>query len=418
MRSAPPERGAARGPVIALLTAGAVSLLGSQLTVVAVPWFVLQTTGSAARTGLAGVVAVVPVALAAFFGGLLVDRLGAKRASVAADLTGGFAVALIPALYHTVGLAFWQLLALVFAGRLLSVPGAIARDSLLPDLAHLAALRLERTNAAHQALRAGAQLLGPPLAGVLIVTLGAANVLWLDALTFAASAGAIAAAIPAAGPARQPADRAGGRPLADLVAGLRFIQCDRLVLALALSGTVLNAIGAPLGAVILPVYAAWAFGSPVALGLLFAALGGGALLGTLLYAAVGHRLPRRALYLGACALLAAPLWSLPFIAQLPLAIGAIAVLGLAVGPLNPLLATVQQERIPPSLRGRVFGALHALANVATPLGILVAGYLLERVGLRAVLVGLAAGLLAVALWALANPALRDMDTPRGAGPVP
>ena len=71
----------------------------------AIPWFVLQTTDSATRTGLTGgAFLLAAVVVAGIFGGPLVDRMGFKRASIVADLTGAVAVALIPLLYHTVGL--------------------------------------------------------------------------------------------------------------------------------------------------------------------------------------------------------------------------------------------------------------------------------------------------------------------------
>jgi MFS family permease len=93
----------------------------------------------------------------------------------------------------------------------------------------------------------------------------------------------------------------------------------------------------------------------------------------------------------------------------------LAITGLAAGPLNPLIFTVVQERTPEHLRGRVIGALWALALAASPLGVVLTGYLLEAVGLRLILVGVAAGYLVVTLSMLFNPALREMDErPRSA----
>jgi MFS family permease len=83
-------------PIISLLTANAISLVGNVLSAIAIPWFVLQTTGSATQTGITGIFTVLPVVLAGFLGGTLVDRLGYKRTSIIADLASGFTVALIP----------------------------------------------------------------------------------------------------------------------------------------------------------------------------------------------------------------------------------------------------------------------------------------------------------------------------------
>lgn len=186
-----------RLPILSLVGANAISLVGNQLTNLAVPWFVLQTTGSATKTGLTAAVTVLPIVLAGFFGGTLVDRIGHKNASVLSDVASGTMTALIPLLFFTVGLPLPLLLLLVFLGNLLDVPGGSARLSLIPELTARAAIPLDRVNSAYESITRGAQLVGPLLAGLLIGTLGAANVLWIDAATFMISALMIAALVPA-----------------------------------------------------------------------------------------------------------------------------------------------------------------------------------------------------------------------------
>src|SRR5215217_1277764 len=75
-----------RMPLCALLVADGISQTGNMLTMLAIPWFVLETTGSAARTGLTAAVEALAVVVAGFLGGALVDRLGHKRTSVVGDL--------------------------------------------------------------------------------------------------------------------------------------------------------------------------------------------------------------------------------------------------------------------------------------------------------------------------------------------
>lgn len=128
-----------RTPLLALLAATGISYAGNTMTLVAVPWFVLQTTGSAGLAGLAAFFATLPVALSAGLGGVLVDRLGYRRASITADVASGVTIALVPILHLTVGLPFWGLLALVFLGALLDAPGHTARSALVPELAEEAA---------------------------------------------------------------------------------------------------------------------------------------------------------------------------------------------------------------------------------------------------------------------------------------
>ena len=106
-----------RIPILALLGANAISETGNVLAFVAIPWFVLQTTGSAAKTGLTGGAFLLAAVVAGVAGGPVIDRMGFKRTSIVADLASAVTVALIPLLYYTIGLAFWQLLALVFLGE-------------------------------------------------------------------------------------------------------------------------------------------------------------------------------------------------------------------------------------------------------------------------------------------------------------
>ncbi|MBX6341786.1 MAG: MFS transporter, partial [Thermomicrobiaceae bacterium] len=377
-----------------------------QLTFIALPWFVLQTTGSATKTGLTGFAVALPAFAAGILGGAVVDRLGFKRASVVADVVSGIGIGLIPLLYHTVGLAFWQLLALVFLGALLEIPGLTARRSLLPELAALGGLRLEQINAAFESIQGVSLLLGPPVAGVLIARLGASDVLWLDAASFAASALIVGVAVPAF---RLERPAAPGRYLSEIVAGLRFLRRDRLLRALAISLALSNFLEAPLVAVLLPVYVSRLYGRPTVLGLLVAAFGVGSLAGAALFGVLGHRLPRRTLWVTGYLVVALCFWALAAMPPLPVLLGALAVTGVAAGPLNPLLVTIRHERTPPELRGRVFSTFSAVSQLAIPVGMLVVGSLLDRIGLRPTTALIAAGSLTLALGMRFVPALRELD---------
>ncbi len=396
-----------RLPICALLAANTISLAGSALTMIALPWFVLQTTGSAALTGLAGFFVALPGFLAGIFGGTLVDRLGYKRVSIVADLVSGIAMALIPLLFNTVGLAFWQLLALIFLGGLLEIPGVTARRALLPELAAIASVRLERVNGAFEAIQHLALLLGPPLAGILIVWLGASNVLWIDAATFAASAVIVTLAIPSALVRAQPA--ATGRYLKELVAGLRFLHSDRLLLSLAITLAITNFLGNTFFAVILPVYAKTTFGRATELGLMMAASGAGMLVGAMIFSAIGHRLPRRTTWLLAFMVVPLDFWILTLAPPLPVILVVLAISGIVGGPINPLLVTIRHERIPTQLRGRIFSTFSAIAQVATPLGIVLAGFFIDGIGLgpTILMVALCAQIVGVAM--LFVPAFHEMN---------
>lgn len=396
-----------RTPITALLIANVISLLGSMLTLIALPWFVLQTTGSAAKTGITGGFVALPAFIVGVFGGTLVDRLGYKRSSVIADVVSGVGIACVPLLYHTVGLAFWQLLALVFVGNLLAIPGLTARRAMLPELATLARWRLEGVNASFEGVQYLSLLLGPPIAGLLIAVIGASNVLWLDAASFAASAVVVGALIPRVASGTK--DAARGKYRDEFLMGLRFLRGDRLLLALAVGLAISNMLGSPFFGVILPVFAKEAYGSAAKLGIIVAATGAGQVIGATLYGAIGHRLPRRALWITAAIVAPLPWITLVFTTSLPLIVGALALGSVFGGPINPLMVTIRHERIPQALRGRVFSTFSAIASVAQPLGMALGGFAVEAFGLQGTITTLILAELALGIATFFIPALHDMN---------
>jgi predicted MFS family arabinose efflux permease len=424
-------------PIFALFGANAASQVGNMMIMVAVPWFVLETTGSAARVGLTaaavGVGAVVPAVL----GGPLVDWLGFRRASVLTDLASAATVAAIPLLYLVGVLAFWQLLVLVFVLSSLNSNGDSARFALIPALARRATMPIERANSADRAIVRLGAVLGPPLAGVLIALIGASNVLFVDAVTFSVSAALVALGVSSTASADAQAEaereraqhaprRHGGQLfghparfldparqyLSELLEGLRFVRTNALILSMILIATVTNFLDVPLLSVIMPIYAKTVYDSTASLGIVLKALGAGTFAGTLLFGAVGHRLPSsRRLTFFSCFVAAPLIIFTTLAATLPLAIVVTAgtLGGLFAGPINPLYETVIQENTPLQMLGRIFGTLNALAQAGIPLGAALAGFVVEGLGLVLTILGMGAIYLAVTVGMFFNPALRQMD---------
>lgn len=400
-----------RLPLVALFIANAVSLTGSVLTLIAIPWFVLQTTGSAARAGLTAFASALAVVIASLLGGALVDRMGHRRTSILGDLTSGTAVALVPVLYYTIGLSFWQLLVLVFFANVFDAPGTTARTSLVPTVAESAGVSLERASATLQAVQRGARLIGAPLAGALIAILGASRLLWLDAATFGFSALLIGLAIssPAVSMAPSEDTAASGGYLQQVREGFHFIGQDRLIRAIVLTVMVTNFLDAPLFSVIMPVYAMRVLGSAIDLGLMVSAFGGGALIGALGFGVVGHLLPRRVVFVACFIVLGLPFWLLASLPPFPVILVALVVSGVASGPINPIIYTVVYERVPRAMLGRVFSAVTSGAFLAIPLGVLIAGYLLDAAGIQITMIGVAVSYLVVTMSLTLNPAISKMD---------
>lgn len=179
---------------------------------------------------------------------------------------------------------------------------------------------------------------------------------------------------------------------------------------MAVLAALVNFIGAALFGVILPVYAKQVYGTSVSLGVLFAGASVGTLIGSVSYTAVALRWSRYRLFIVGITLLSTVFWLLTPLPALAIAAAAVALRGLATGLVAPIFMVVQQERVPPALRGRVFGTGEALVTLATPLGALLAGYGVNFFGLRGALVSMGTFTLVTTLWAVTDRALREMST--------
>jgi MFS family permease len=163
--------------------------------------------------------------------------------------------------------------------------------------------------------------------------------------------------------------------------------------------------------VALPVYARQIYGSAVDFGAALGALGGGMLAGTILFGAIGHRLPRRWTVIVGLFVSSIPLFGLLLMPALPLTLAIFVLMGLGLGPCATLAMTVFQERTPAELRGRVFGARVAISNGAIPLGALLTGALLEGIGLLPTVTLLALCYVSVPFLGLFITAMRQLDEP-------
>ena len=377
------------GSLTALLTAHAISQTGNVVTAFAIPFYVLGLGGTGVEVGIAAFFATAPIVIGGPLGGVVVDRVGHRRAAIVADLVSGAAVLAMPVLALTVGLPFWALLALVFAAGLLDTPGQTARRVMLPAMTERAGVRIERSVGLLDGMDRLARLVGASLAGLLVALFGPVATLFVNAATFAVSAfitwafvtAPTATASPAtASPVVPPVDEPASY-WSDLAAGFRFVVRDplmRLIVALVL---VTNLLDAARASSMVPLYANDRLGGAAALGLLVAVMGGAALVGNVAFGFVAHRVPRRVMF-AVCFAIAGgpPNAAFALGAPLPVLVATVALAGLAAGSLNPILGAVEFERVPEKMRGRVFGLINAGAWSGVPLGALLGGIAVDTVG--------------------------------------
>ncbi|MEU3311977.1 MFS transporter [Streptomyces sp. NPDC006662] len=403
-----------RRPFAAVLAANTVSIAGSSLTLIGVPWFVLQTTGSAGRAGVVAFCATLPVIVAALVGGPVIDRLGRRRVSAVSDLVCAASVGAIPLLHYAGLLEFWMLCACMALGGLVHTPGMTARSVLLPSLAEHAGTTVARAASLYDGVSRGARMTGAAVAGLLIAVLGAETVLLVDAATFAVSALLVSAflrGVPAAEP-----QRGLGRPSfavyrAELAEGWRFLTGSRLLLGVTFMVMTTNGLDQGWSSVLLPVHGREDLGGATTLGLMISLFGGFAVLGALLYGVWGERFPRRAVFAAAFLVSGATRYVVAALTGTPLPLAVtMALAGLGAGMLNPILTTVIYERVPEELRSRVSGVTTAGCELAMPVGGLAAGLLVDGFGITRALLAFGGVYFLTTLSPLLFPAWREMDT--------
>ncbi len=409
-----------RRGVAGLLVANGVSLFGTRMSFLALPWFVLATTHSPGITGVVAFAEMAPYVAVQGFGGPAIDRAGAWRTGVIADVLAAAAVGALPLLHSTGLLGLGALALLVALAGAIRGAGDSAKRVLVPGVAEHAGMPLERATGLIDGVNRLATMLGAPLAGVLIAVLSASSVLAVDAATFLVSAVVVAAFVPRAAQPR-PATTATGSArgyLGSLREGFAHLRADRLLLGIAAMVFATNLLDQALGAVLLPVWASERLGSPVALGVIAGAGGVGAVGGNFVLTWLGPRLPRHRTYAWGFLVAGAPrFFVLAGAATLPPAVAIVLVCGVAGGAINPILGAVEYERVPRALQARVLGAVGALAWAGIPLGGLVAGAGVTAAGLTATLAALGGCYLLATLAPFLFPAWREMDRP-GVGHAP
>jgi MFS family permease len=402
-----PSGGLRSRPMRALLAAEVISMTGAQMTWVALPWFVLTTTGSATRMSLVMAAEAVGLALVGFPSGRLLNRLGARRTMLLCDALRGPLMLSVPVLYWVDGLSLGLLIAVSFVLGAFSAPYYAAQRMILPELLGEDEATVSQASALFQGATRITLLLGPVTAGVLIGIIGAPVVLVVDAATYVVAVLLVALAVPATEAAAADEEDRG------VLTGLRWVAKEPLIRAWRFCFIVGDVAWQAIF-VALPVLVVARYDSdPRIVGVLFAAFGVGAVLGNV----VAYRLVQRVDGLTVIARVALPqalpLWLL--VADLPAsaAVAALFASGLANGLINPSLHAIITLRIPPALRGTVMTSLMTLYALAMPIGILGAGPLLDAFGVEPVF-ALCAGIQTAMMAGIALASLRARETERPA----
>jgi MFS family permease len=364
--------------LLALTAAELISQLGSSLSGLALPWFVLVTTGSTSRMGVVFAAELLPFVLFGLHAGLVVDRLGPRTTMLLSDLARAPVIALVPFLHAVGGLSYPIILAVAFAQGLLSTAYFTCQRALIPAIVGTDEQAVSRANTFLEGATNFTSFGGPAIAGVLIGVLGAVNVMWIDAVSFLMSFALVGVFVRVVREVHERGD-AGG-----VWAGLAFISRDRFVRRAVLSPLLFGA-SFPLIFASFPViaYRDYHHNARVA-GLLLAAYGGGSVLGSFATYAVLARFTASAIAIAACIGIAAPFWLLVPHVPLAVMVAALAVIGFANPMTNAPYIGILTTRVPPPLFPKVLQAIIVSNQVIRPLGYATAGFLFASLGLHVV----------------------------------
>lgn len=399
-----------RRSLYGFLITSVVSVAGTRVSAIAIPWFVLTTTGSPTKMGLVLLFEMLPYVVVKALGGPLIDRRGPRLVSISADAMSAVVAALIPILHLTGQLSFPVLLVLVAVLGTVRGPGDAAKFALVPQVARESGLSLERVTGLEGTADRTTSIISFGIAAGLVALVGPVNAVIVDAASFAFAAILLSVTVSRRPPADEPDQVSEAAYLHRLAEGAWFLRGDRLLSSVVVMVATTNWLDMAYSAVLLPVWIHDHGYDTTELGLIGMTFALAATGGSLVATALAGRLPRRLVFLGGFLLCGAPRFVILALDAPIWAILVTAVIGgFGAGFINPVLGAIFYERVPPHLIGRVSALEDSLCWAGVPLGGISAAAAIAAFGLAPALV-LAGGIYLIAtLVPGLRPEWKEMD---------
>ena len=376
---------------------------------ITVPWIVLESTGSAAKAGLLAALSSLPGIVVSPVVGGLIDRFGRRAISIFSDLMSMLSVLLFLLVNALSDLTYAWILAIAVLGACFDPAGYTARKALIPNAATASGVEINSANGRHEGIFAIGWMVGPAIGPVCIQWRGPMLGFAVTAATFAlASLFVLLMQVDDEHGKTIAHHEDGHEPfLASLREGFHVLTKDKPLFTLAIGFMFLSGLYMPIDTVIFPAYFE-SINDPTGLGILFASLAAGLVVGSFAYGRLAAKfststLLRLVLVVSTLSLL--PLVILP-------ATWLFAILGFFVGlswgPFNPLWNSIVQKRVQPDLQGRVYGLQMSLLYAAPPIGQLIVGACVDAYGLQPTVIGVMVVFAAAGFGFAATPILRKL----------
>jgi MFS family permease len=370
-----------RAGLAMLLVAYALFTMGAMVTMVAVPWLVLTTTGSATKMGVVATATTVPFLFTSVFATPAADRLGMQATVVVTSLGGTLSMAVV-ALVPDIDFGVLVLMVAVNGG--LNGVGGRAQHVLLRPMGEAAGMPMIRVTAIYDGLNNIAMLTGAPLGGLLIYWFGAQGAIWADASAMAACGLIVAILVrPPKGSLPDSGAAANERYLAALHRGFRHLWADQLLFGMLLMVTLVNLFSVANSAVFVPLWVSDVYGAAPAIGIILGTYSVGVVLGNAIFTVLATKLPQYLTFIVSIVLCCAPRQLiLGLTDELVFVVVVTFVSGMAAAAVRPILGGMLYARVPVQLQNRVFGLVAAVCRAGLAIGGIMAGWLVAGLGLH------------------------------------
>ncbi|MCE5257635.1 MAG: MFS transporter, partial [Chloroflexi bacterium] len=365
-----------RKPFFTIWLGQSFSLFGSMIVQFALIWWLTNTTGSARVLATASIVGLVPTIIFSPFAGALVDRWERRKVLIFAD--GAIAATTLSlAVLSLAGVMQpWQVYLALFLRSFFGAfhwPAMQASIPLMVPHVHLARIK-GMDNALYGILR----IVAPPIGALLLVWLPLPGVLMVDVVTaIIAISAVLLGRVPQ--PTREDAvSHVTARLMwADLRSGINYLFKSKGLTIIVMMGALVNVLVVPIFT-LLPIWVTRFYnGGPFELGWIESATGLGIIAGGVLLTVWGGFKKRiyTSLYGLLGLALACILTGVVTAEQFTLAMFSVGAMGMMLTLVQGPMLAVVQDVVPPELQGRVLTILDSATSAASPIGLIIAGFL-------------------------------------------
>ncbi|MBD3367392.1 MAG: MFS transporter [Candidatus Eisenbacteria bacterium] len=380
-----------------------VSQVGDRIHAIALMWWVLETTGSAALMGTVLIFATIPSVVFGPFAGGYVDRWNRKVVIVAMDFVRGAIILGIAVMAIRGTLEVWQILVATAGVSLASVLFGPAVNATIPNLVRPS--EITRANSLSQMVTQGTGIAGPALGGVLVAVWGVGGVFLLNGFSYVASA---LSELFIQVPETVRKEQGRRRILSDVVDGYRFVRENATIFGFLRIAAILNFFTAPF-AILLPLITKEVLGRGAeSLGVMTAAFSVGFLLASAVLAVLKERRRKHPWIILGIALAGVAMVLMGVFIDFTSYLALIGTVGVTLGVANILIMSYIQGVVPDDKRGRVFGFMMTLSGGLQPLAFAVFGLVADHVPIPYILWTAGAALFIGGLSLYAVPGMREI----------